>query len=244
MLEPSEEDEPAPQAEFADDESSSGQSQKTNAQSRTPRTADGQEKTARGPQEFVLLAEECRAHIRRLFANDSVLCSLIFGRHGPHASLYEDPSEPSGAPMLSSISGDMFFLEVVPVTPTRFRPPQNIQDTLYQHPQNELLTSILHVSYRIKSLSTDLKAHSASIDQAQWTKTFENMIETVLLLQTNINSFLDSNRNPVRMRKGGQSAPPAGVRQLLEKKDGLFRRNMMVRWFLLNGLVTCLSDIT
>ena len=233
MLDPGEEDELAPQAEFTDDEVSDEQPQKTSEKSQLPRATDGREKTTRGRQEFVLLAEECRAHIRRLFANDSDLCSLIFGRHGPHASLYKAPSGPSWAPMLSPISADMFFLEVIPVTPTRFRPPQHILDALFDHPQNDLLSKILNISYRIKGLATELKVHSAdssitaSLSQAQWTSTFERMIETALQLQTSVNSFLDSSKNPT-LAKGGKP-PPDGIKQILDKKEGLFRKNMMVR---------------
>lgn len=41
-----------------------------------------------------------------------------------------------------------------------------------------------------------------------------------------VNSFMDSNKNPTPTFQG--KLPPQGVKQLLEKKEGLFRKNMMV----------------
>jgi DNA-directed RNA polymerase I subunit RPA1 len=39
-------------------------------------------------------------------------------------------------------------------------------------------------------------------------------------LQTTINCFMDSTRDP----KGTASSAPPGIRQLLEKKEGIFRK--------------------
>ena len=98
-----------------------------------PKSASGKTKTSRGRNERVMAPEECRAHLRRLFANEAVMCSLLFGRHGPFA-----PLSPHG---LSLASADVFFLDVVPVSPTRFRPPAKMNDMLFEHPQNELLST-------------------------------------------------------------------------------------------------------
>ena len=52
------------------------------------------------------------------------------------------------------------------------------------------------------------------------------MLEALIKLQHDVNSFMDSTKNPTIMRQG--KLPPQGVKQLLEKKEGLFRKHMMV----------------
>ena len=51
------------------------------------------------------------------------------------------------------------------------------------------------------------------------------LIEAVLALQVAVNSMMDSTKNPMVVRQGKE--PPAGIKQILEKKEGLFRKNMM-----------------
>lgn len=191
--------------------------------SQLPRAANGKVKTKRGRNERVMAAEECRGHLRRLFRNEYELCSLLFGQHGPFASL--------SSKGLSEASADMFFMEVIPVSPTRFRPPAQMGDTIFEHPQNELLTKVLNTSYRLRDLNTDLREASTKDAMRQdagaaKTRIFGALLEALVQLQVDVNSFVDSGKNPTPMRQG--KLPPAGVKQGLEKKDGLFRMHMMV----------------
>jgi hypothetical protein len=57
-------------------------------------------------------------------------------------------------------------------------------------------------------------------------RTFELFLEAMIKLQTDVNAFMDSNRNTAPMRQG--KLPPPGIKQVLEKKEGLFRKHMMV----------------
>lgn len=185
------------------------------------KTASGKVKGIRGRNERVMSADECRAHLRRLFAKEAVMCSLLFGRHGPFSPLSRDN--------FSFASADMFFLEVIPVAPTRFRPPAKLGETLFEHPQNELLAKVLTTSYRLRDLNVDLRAASqkgGEFDDVARKLVFGRLLETLVQLQIDVNSFMDSSKNPTVMRQG--KLPPAGVKQGLEKKEGLFRKNMMV----------------
>ncbi|KAI0089112.1 beta and beta-prime subunits of DNA dependent RNA-polymerase [Irpex rosettiformis] len=185
-----------------------------------PKSASGKVKTARGRNERVVAPEECRAHLRRLFATEPVMCSLLFGRHGPFAPL--TPHK------LSLASPDIFFLEVIPVSPTRFRPPAKMNDMLFEHNQNELLARVLTTSYRLRDLNDNLRAASAkasTVDEAAKRRLLQSLLDTLIQLQVDVNSFIDSSKNPAPVRQG--KLPPAGVKQLLEKKEGLFRKNMM-----------------
>ncbi|KAG2154984.1 uncharacterized protein EDB93DRAFT_1130600 [Suillus bovinus] len=185
-----------------------------------PRAANGKVKTTRGRNERVMAPEECRAHLRLLFRNCPEICSLIFGRHGPFS--------PLNAAGLSLASADMFFMEVIPVPPTRFRPPATMGETLFEHPQNELLAKVLNTSYRLRDLNADLHAASvkqSGIDDTTRRRLFSALLEGLVQLQADVNSFMDSNKNPTPVRNG--KLPPAGVKQGLEKKEGLFRKHMM-----------------
>jgi DNA-directed RNA polymerase beta' subunit len=185
------------------------------------RAVDGRVKGARGRNERIMAPEECRAHLRLLFANEATLCSLIFGRHGPLSPVVDG---------LSVASADMFFMDVVPVSPTRFRPPAKMGETLFENPHNELLTKMLATSYRLRDLNAELRAASAKTDKTHGDsrrKLLGTLLETLIQLQVDVNSFIDSAKNTARLRNG--KLPPPGIKQVLEKKEGLFRMHMMVR---------------
>lgn len=187
-----------------------------------PRAANGKIKTSRGRNERVVAPEECRAHLRRLFHNEAMMCSLLFGRHGPFAPISKD--------QLSFASADMFFLDVIPVAPTRFRPPAKLGEVLFEHPQNELLSKVLNTSYRMRDLNLDLRAVSqktGSVDEGARKTLMSALLDRLVQLQVDVNSFMDSSKNPAPVRQS--KLPPAGVKQGLEKKEGLFRKHMMVR---------------
>lgn len=186
-----------------------------------PKSASGKVKTLRGRNERVMAPEECRAHLRRLFQKCPVICALLFGRHGPFA--------PVSRHGLSLVSPDMFFMDVLLVPPTRFRPPVKLGDTLFEHPQNELLARVLNTSYRLRDMNVELAAASAktsTADDVSRRRLFGSLLEALIQLQVDVNSFLDSNKNPQPLRQG--KLPPPGVKQGLEKKEGLFRKHMMV----------------
>lgn len=197
-----------------------------------PRAVTGKEKTSRGRNERLLTPAECRAHLRRLFKNESTLCSLLYGRHGHFASA--KTNEKTG---LVSTAADFFFMDVIPVSPTRFRPPAKMGDITFEHHQNQLLSAILNTTYRLRDVNGELTSSQkkGSINprtmevytEEQKEILLRQMISGLVQLQIDVNSFMDSNKNPTPTFQG--KLPPQGVKQLLEKKEGLFRKNMMVR---------------
>ncbi|KAG9037406.1 hypothetical protein FRB95_005695 [Tulasnella sp. JGI-2019a] len=182
--------------------------------------------TTKPNRERVMVPEELRAHIRRLFDSETTLCGLIWGRHGPLSSTSTHDSD------IGFASADMFFIQVLPVPPTRFRPPATMNDQIMEHPQNTLLTKVLQTSYRLKELSRELKELAGKGAQQQTEDTFSDggrvlgsLLYHLIQLQTDVNSFMESKKNPMILRQG--QLPIPGVKDLLEKKDGLFRKNMM-----------------
>lgn len=191
------------------------------------RSASGQIKGVRGRNERVMAASEVRFHLRRLFQLESEICSLIYGRHGGPSAGLEHAQPPPVA--------DMFFMDVIPVTPTRFRPPAMMGDDLFENSQNSLLTALINTCDRVKQLSQTLMDFKRAADRDEEvsealkkldeTRSFQLLLEALVKMQHDVNSFMDSTKNPTIMKQG--KLPPQGVKQILEKKEGLFRKHMM-----------------
>ena len=176
--------------------------------------------------ERVVPASEVQAHLHRLFTNEKELTSMIFSRHGPFPT--------------NEAMADIFFMSAIPVPPTRFRPAARMGDALMEHPQNELLGAVLQTSLRIRDYNNEMSALNDK-DYAQTMaansslgengikiirdRTYQRLLEELITLQHGINSFIDSSKNPARLPQGREPTP--GVKQVLEKKEGLFRKHMM-----------------
>lgn len=190
------------------------------------RTASGQIKGTRGRNERVMAAAEVRDHLRRLFQLEAEICSLLYGRHGgPQAKSTHAPPPPIA---------DMFFMDVLPVTPTRFRPAAKMGDDLFENSQNSLLSAVINTCHRILEVNQNLidfdrqektEELMEMLKKLDKTRSFELLLDSLIKLQHDVNSFMDSTKNPTVMAQG--KLPPQGVKQLLEKKEGLFRKHMM-----------------
>lgn len=192
-------------------------------------------------KERVMSSEEARAHLRRLFKNEPLITSLLYGGHGPFTKKTVTTSAPSAKLVpaykaLPPASADMFFMSLVPVPPTRFRPASKMGDLTFENSQNDYLNKILQTSYRIRDLTTQLAAGASKprfgeteavvMDLEERTRVYGLLLAALVQLQIDVNSFIDSSKNPTIIRGGGP--PPNGVKQVLEKKEGLFRKHMMV----------------
>lgn len=208
----------------SNDEETEDEEQETNM---VAKTASGQVKGAKGRNERVMSPAEVRSHLRLLFQKESELCGLLHGQHGGPAA--------SKTSLPSAMLADMFFVQVIPVSPTRFRPAAKMGDELFENAQNSLLSTVLQTCRRIQDLNQTLIDHARAdrgelvldaVAKAEGSRAFEQLLEALIKLQHDVNSFTDSSKNPTIMRQG--KLPPPGVKQLLEKKEGLFRKHMMV----------------
>ncbi|ETS64803.1 hypothetical protein PaG_00768 [Moesziomyces aphidis] len=198
----------------------------------------------------VMPAVECQAHLRLLFYNEGPLCSLLFGRNGPFrlGNSEGKVKAKTGSAIWSTPNGasaDSFFITAVAVPPTRFRPASIMGDMTFENSQNELLTNVLKTTFAIRDQITELARLTAKKDfpelgpdasesdfrvaETQLIKSREDMrrkvLNSMMQLQVDVNSFIDSSKNPMPLRQG--QLPPPGVKQGLEKKEGLFRKHMM-----------------
>ncbi|KAJ3173100.1 hypothetical protein HDU88_004559 [Geranomyces variabilis] len=157
-------------------------------------------------------------HLKMLWQREQKIFDLLYG-----ATVVGDGTRHS--------SYEMFFLDVVSVTPTRFRPVSKMNDQLYEHPQNTHLTDVLKANLYIQDLRAQEREALAAIpdknSKAYLDRKAEYLKRTVdgwIRLSLAVNYLMDSSKAP--LAAGGKMAP-LGIRQLLEKKDGLFRKHMM-----------------
>ncbi|KAH9452849.1 hypothetical protein Pst134EB_016801 [Puccinia striiformis f. sp. tritici] len=179
--------------------------------------------------ERMMMAQEARAHLHQLFINEPEICGLLYGSRYPavHSDRQQAPA-----------SADMFFLEVVPVPPSRFRPAAMMGGMTLESPQNQLLTQILTQTIKLRDFNSELETTSRRLKlekhlnateiaalQTTRAKLYRQVLEACVGMQIVVNSLMDSTKNPTSMGPG--KLPPQGIKQILEKKEGLFRMNMM-----------------
>lgn len=126
---------------------------------------------------------------------------------------------------------NLFFIRTILVPPSRFRPSADLGDVQAEHPQNLHLSKILTLNeslLKMASKTTVIDGKSGEMDFPGLDKgnntDVSKIISTWIDLQNAVNCYLDSTKDP-GARKSDESA--IGIRQILEKKEGLFRRHMM-----------------
>ena len=140
----------------------------------------------------------------------------------------------------------IFFLRALPVPPSRFRPPVIMGNMTVEHSQNYYLSKVIELNARLRTLfnvtleltreeealgggtGTDVASSSGRQlrkVREERERTQANSLRLWVELQTTVNCFMDSTRDPKGTAAAGST--PAGIRQLLEKKEGIFRKHMM-----------------
>lgn len=159
----------------------------------------------------------------------------------PHASgdAASTSSSSSGAGSGSAVPHPsagwrFFFLRVVPVPASRFRPPQLLNEAQYEHAQNAYLSKILKANDTLTDLGMGATVAARAVAAGAAAAAaggaglhrgvdLRRAIATWMDLQNNVNGLFDSTK--ATSAKG--TALPNGIRQLLEKKEGMMRKNMM-----------------
>ncbi|TVU08159.1 hypothetical protein EJB05_41549 [Eragrostis curvula] len=103
---------------------------------------------------------------------------------------------------------EMFFLNSLLVSPNRFRPSTNSSLGMMEHPQSVLLS-------KVQEANLALQNNSAGPNHM-------DVLKRWMDLQRSVNVLYDSSRGLSKSEKDAQ-----GIRQLLEKKEGVLRQKMM-----------------
>jgi len=162
---------------------------------------NGEDTRARGSAARYITTREARERTVRFFEKESALVHEMFKAVIPTmpgaVSRRVDPS--------------MFFCEVLMVPPSRFRPAAKGAVGSMEHPQNVYYKRILNLNHQLYDIQSPPEGESIN---------YQKMINTAIELQETVNHLMDN-----EFVQG--SADPVGIKQLLEKKQGLFRKHMM-----------------
>lgn len=121
------------------------------------------------------------------------------------------------------VGPDMFFMTDILVTPNRFRPEMR-QGTgmITEASQNKSYSNILSASIEFNDARR--LASGSQQGSPQFQRGIYQMQQSLIKMQDMVNSLIDSDKNGSAR---ASLTAPQGVKQLLEKKEGLFRMNMM-----------------
>ena len=184
-----------------------------------------EEKKAKKKRRLYMHPAEVQEQMKFLWANECGLLERVWGTKRGASVLEKKSSRHSFAlPLkIKRIPGKdgyrVFFMNAIAVPPNRFRPPQVIGGRMFEHAQNVNFSKLLKLNARLEGTikpTDDAAAGSA--------KPLAAAIRLWTELQETTNLLIDSTRSK---SANALKDAPHGVRQLLEKKEGLFRQNMM-----------------
>jgi DNA-directed RNA polymerase I subunit RPA1 len=156
-------------------------------------------------------AQEVHAALAGLFEKEHEIMGLI----------YESRSM---AGKEVKVTADMFFIRNLLVPPNKFRPEAKTGiGQIAEAQQNNLYKSILRQCTTINQISKEIKG--AEVESRFRQRDYNDLQNAWVGLQDAVNALLDNEKSTVRTRANMQ--PDEGIKQKLEKKDGLFRKNMM-----------------
>ncbi|CAL5053727.1 unnamed protein product [Urochloa decumbens] len=144
-----------------------------------------------------LLPTEVESILKDLWKNEARFCMLLCDFQQNTLSVSEKRR-----------GYEMFFLNSLLVAPNRFRPSSSSSLGIMEHPQNVLLC-------KVQEANLALQHNSAGSNHM-------DVLRRWMDLQRSVNVLYDSSKGLVKSEKNAH-----GIRQLLEKKEGILRQKMM-----------------
>ncbi|KAF1945843.1 DNA-directed RNA polymeras-like protein I subunit [Clathrospora elynae] len=160
-------------------------------------------------QEYIT-TDEVKAAMILLFENEIEMLRLLYS--------------PNGSRSLVDVSPDMFFMHAIIVPPNRFRPEDKTGDSISESPKNKLYKGILDACDAMRQISNEMQGRPNEAGYNRL-RNFDDLQTMWVNLQGAVNALIDRDANPTQGRAA--IANPDGIKQRLEKKEGLFRKNMM-----------------
>ncbi|KAF2236298.1 beta and beta-prime subunits of DNA dependent RNA-polymerase [Viridothelium virens] len=162
-------------------------------------------------KETYLTPMEVRASLMTLFEREDEILRLVYGPQ----TLYKDKDSFAGA--------DLFFLRALLVPPNRYRPEARAgDDQVNESPDNGIYKTILTQCENYASISRILQGLE---DQPRRPRTINDLKAACVTVQDAVNHLIDSDR--ANALPSARNRLAEGIKQKLEKKEGLFRMNMM-----------------
>jgi DNA-directed RNA polymerase beta' subunit len=113
---------------------------------------------------------------------------------------------------------DLFFIDAILVPPTKFRPPMTQQGYTFEGPRTAAISAVMKQSAIVNNCINDILKETDEIEVEKMKSKLQAYWKD---LQVSVHCLYDS-----EMDKYGQRKYP-GLKQLIDKKEGLFRKNMM-----------------
>lgn len=126
---------------------------------------------------------------------------------------------------------DIFFFEVIPVLPPIVRPPNFINGQMIEHPQTQIYKSIIQDCLVLRNIIQTIQDGGTEhlpqegrlvFEQIKGITAVEKLHNAWQTLQSNVNHLIDRDMNKTPESINGQ-----GLKQILEKKEGIIRMHMM-----------------
>jgi DNA-directed RNA polymerase I subunit RPA1 len=164
--------------------------------------------TSKKQRDMYLPPSELQAMVKHIYAIESNICNYLFG------------------------SSNKYFMQCVAVLPNRFRPPMKVNTMLVEHVQTVALVKVLQTNSQIRDQMATILQQTQSEDTndamtalAANNSASSTIYQSWIELQTAVNIYMDSSKDP--SVSGSANTSSAGIRQILERKEGLFRKHMM-----------------
>jgi DNA-directed RNA polymerase I subunit RPA1 len=182
-------------------------------EARTAISGNSRPKVAPATQRFVDAAE-VKAQLTLLFEREQDILSLVYNSR-------------STSKKATKVSAEMFFLQTLLVPPNKYRPEARTgEGEIAEAQQNTLYKSILKNCETVAQIYQDIVNPTKAAEAPSLrTRHYHDLQEGCCRLQDAVNSLIDRDRNPIQGAAGKKNED--GIKQKLEKKEGLFRKNMM-----------------
>lgn len=187
-------------------------------------------------------ALEIEAQVKLTWKYHNFLCSKIFGPIGCTATATDTIQDPKN-PQTEDDGYKIFFMRAIPVPPSRFRPPMATGMMVVEHAQNHYLSKMIDLNNTIVQQLTliqqndgttegnthvdgneiaagNIVSSTTQLPQKSMEKAKDLLYQSWINLQTTVNCYIDSSKDP----QISTNEANIGIKQILEKKEGLFRK--------------------
>ena len=189
-------------------------------------------------KEEYLNPSRVHAQLVWLLERESEVFNLIYGATSD-ANSTNDHSQPTkksritggvGVPAVPSpsVTANMFFVSNILVPPNRWRPENRTgSDEIAEAQENTNYKNVLnHCETMVQIQKEIAEQKDGTYSNTRYrARTYADLENTWVQLQEAVNSLQDREKNPMQGPAGRRN--PDGVKQKLEKKEGMFRKYMM-----------------
>jgi DNA-directed RNA polymerase I subunit RPA1 len=161
---------------------------------------------------------ETRKHLQLLIENEKDIILYLFGKQ---KETYD----------INDLTG-LFFFDSLAVPPSKYRPISQFKEQKFENAQTAQFSKLIQQNHLLSDLLNEMKNAVLNGDKNETDdlnklgkkaplSLQEKLQASWLQLQTIVNVLYDSELDKLNVEG------PAGLKQLLEKKEGLFRKHMM-----------------